>query len=268
MNPKVIVALLVTAIQIQGAHAQSSVGNFLTGGATVEVVEHDGAAQVVPKPERVVIHDFAVRIDAVTLDNSIAGRLHRDRLMRHGTDEDSTPDVLAKHVRSVFSKALAEQLEKDHVASASAASAAVAAAEGGGARLVVDGEFTAIDEGNKTKRKLIGFGSGASDIKTHVAVSSMVAGHSTVVLAIDLDSNSGRAPGKVATMGINSQAVGTAVGALGMTGTTVDADATRMAKLVAMQIESLINGPKAAASPAASPAAETGGAPQAGRSAG
>jgi len=173
MKPKVIVALLVTAIQIQGAHAQSSVGNFLTGGATVEVVEHDGAAQVVPKPERVVIHDFAVRIDAVTLDNSIAGRLHRDRLMRHGTDEDSTPDLLAKHVRSVFSKALAEQLEKDHVASASAASAAVAAAEGGGARLVVDGEFTAIDEGNKTKRKLIGFGSGASDIKTHVAVSSM-----------------------------------------------------------------------------------------------
>lgn len=250
MKTQLSVALLAAALQIQAAQAQSnsSVGNFLTGGATIERVEHDGAAPIAAN-ESVVIHDFTVHADLATIDNSLAGRLHRKREARHGKDDDSTSEVLAQHVRTVFAKALTDQLEKDHVTQV--VKGAAAASEGNGPQLVIDGEFTAIDEGNKTMRKLIGFGSGASDLKTHVTVSSITAGHSTVVLAFDLDSNSGAAPGKVATMGINSQIAGTAVGALGAMGTTVDADASRMAKLVAKQIESLTGVANAAASPPA-----------------
>ena len=40
-----------------------------------------------------------------------------------------------------------------------------------GSDLVVAGEFVAINEGDETKRIMIGFGRGASDIKTHVMVS-------------------------------------------------------------------------------------------------
>ncbi|WP_144150485.1 hypothetical protein [Paraburkholderia sp. BCC1885] len=70
MKTQLSVALLATALQIQSAQAQSnsSVGNFLTGGATIERVEHDGAAPIAAN-ESVVIHDFTVHTDLATIDN-------------------------------------------------------------------------------------------------------------------------------------------------------------------------------------------------------
>jgi hypothetical protein len=255
MKPKVIVALLVILTQIHVAHAQSSIGNFYTGSAKVETIEPGDGGQIVPKPDRVVIHDFAVRSDAVTLDQSIAGRLRRHRLLRHGNDEDSTPDVLAQHVQTAFCKALTDQLEKDHIAAARSANTG---AEGGGSNLVVDGELTGIDEGSKSLRVMIGLGSGASDLKTHVTVSSVTAGRSTVVLVFDLDSKSGKRPGALPGMATGSLAVGAAKKTVGDKKSTVDADTSRMAKLAAQQIERLIGNQ---AGPAGLPADTTGTAP-------
>jgi Domain of unknown function (DUF4410) len=261
MKLKIIVALLATVMQIQDVHAQSSVGNFFTGSAKVEAVEHGSAGQIVPRPDRIVIHDFAVRTDDIALDHSIAGRLRRNRLLRHGSDEDSTPEVLAQHVQGVFDKALIDQLEKDHI---TAARAANGGADGTQSSLVVDGEFIAIDEGSKTERVMIGFGTGASELKTHVTVSSVMAGRSTVVLAFDLDSKSGKRPGAFPGMATGSLAVGVATKAVGDKKSTVDADASRLAELVAKQIESLVGD----RSGLAVPAAEAAGTAPVGRAAG
>jgi hypothetical protein len=84
---------------------------------------------------------------------------------------------------------------------------------------------------------MIGFGRGASDIKTHVTVSSFTKGKKTVVLEFNLNSANGKKPGAVATMGAGSLAVGAAVGDVGDKKETVQADASRMAKAVAKQIE-------------------------------
>jgi hypothetical protein len=261
MKRKVVMALLAIVMRIQGAHAQSSVGNFFTGDAKVEAVEHGGEAQIVPKPERVVIHDFTVRTDDIALDHSVAGRLHRDRLWRHGTDEDSTPEVLAQHVQVAFYKALIDQLEKDHI---TAARAANGGAGGIGSSLVVDGEFTAIDEGSESKRVMIGFGSGASELKTHVTLSAVVAGRSAAVLTFDLDSKSGKSPGALPGMVAGSLVVGVATTTVGDKKATLDADASRLAELVAKQIESLMcDRPGLAA-----PAAETARTAPVGRAAG
>jgi hypothetical protein len=110
--------------------------------------------------------------------------------------------------------------------------------------LIVEGEFIAIDEGNKTKRVMIGFGRGASDIKTHVTVSSITKGKKTVVLEFSLNSASGEKPGAVATMGAGSVALSAAVGDVGDKKGTVQADASRMAKAVARQIEEFMNSQK------------------------
>ncbi|NYH16731.1 DUF4410 domain-containing protein [Paraburkholderia bryophila] len=246
MKPKLIVAMLVAVVQMQGAHAQSSVGNFWTGSAKVQSIEQDGKGRIVPKPDRVAIHDFTVRLDAVSLDRSIAGRLRRNRLLKHGKDADSTPEVLAQHVQAAFGKALTDQLENDHIAVATTGGAD---AEHRGTSLVVDGEFTAIDEGSKSVRVMIGLGSGASDLKAHVTVSSVTAGHSTVMLAFDLDSTSGKKPGAISSLGTGSLAVGAAEKAVGDRKSTVDADATHMAKLVAKQVESLMGEQPAPAGP-------------------
>src|SRR6266705_4424506 len=46
-----------------------------------------------------------------------------------------------------------------------------------------------------TQGNLSRFGRGASDIKTHVTVSSLIQGHPTVVLEFNLSSGSGKKPG-------------------------------------------------------------------------
>jgi hypothetical protein len=93
---------------------------------------------------------------------------------------------------------------------------------------LLPGEFVAINEGDETKRIMIGFGRGASDIKTHVTVSSVAQSHSTVVLEFNLSSESGKQPGALATVGVGDRQ------------STVEADACRMAKLVAKQLEAFM----------------------------
>lgn len=247
MKPKLIVALVVTVLQVPGAHAQSSVGNFITGGARVAAVERNDEARNLPKPDRVLIHDFAVRDGGITLDQSIAGRLRRKRLLLQGSDEDSTPEVLAQHVQMAFFRGLTGELAKAHVVPAKADGRVTGSTA---SNLVVEGVFTAIDEGNRSKRVMIGFGSGSSHVQTHVTVSSITAGRSTVLVSFELDSQGSKAPGALVPTGGGSLVVGTGVGAATDGGSTVAADASRMGKLAAKQIETLMRERHWLASPA------------------
>jgi hypothetical protein len=233
MMRKTCFVIFVVAMAAQSAIAQSSAGNIVTGEATIKIVRSYTGAESLAKPEKVVIQDFTP-VGQIIADESAAAQLHRRLSLLHGSDEDSTPEILTQQVQAGFSKTLIEELTKANIQSERVF-------EGGGAPtatvLLVEGEFIAIDEGNKTKRVMIGFGRGASDIKTHVTVSSFTEGKKTVVLEFNLNSASGRKPGAVATMGAGSVAVSTAVGDVGDKKGTVQADASRMSKAVAKQIE-------------------------------
>jgi hypothetical protein len=131
---------LVLCAVAMGAHAamaQSSAGNIVTGEAKVEIVNSYTGSPTLPKPEKVVIQDFAPVGDIIT-DKSAAARLHRRLSLRHGSDEDSTPDVLTQQVQAVFTKALIEELTKVNIR-------AERAADGGGTPkatvLIVEGEL-------------------------------------------------------------------------------------------------------------------------------
>ena len=158
-------------------------------------------------------------------------------MLRHGVDEDSSPEALAQQVQAAFTKALASELKKANIPAQK-----MPAAEGAisGSNLIVEGQFVTIHEGDETKRIMIGFGRGASDIKTHVTVSSLVQGHPTVVLEFNLSSESGKKPGAAATIGVGSLAVGAAAGGISDRKSTVEADASRMGKLVAKQLETFM----------------------------
>jgi hypothetical protein len=124
-----------------------------------------------------------------------------------------------------------------------------------GALLVVSGEVRAIDEGNKVKRVMIGLGRGGSEVQTHVVISSVVDGRSTVVLELNLKSVSGKKLGAVESVGGGSIALNAAEGDVGDRHSTVQADATRMAKGVAKQIEQFVAAQHPASSPAVTPVA-------------
>jgi len=187
----------------QLAVAQNASGNILTGNVKADVLQRYSGPGVLPKPDKVLIHDLAVPVRAITTDESIAARLHRRIMLRHGVDEDSSPEVLAQQVQAAFTKALAAELKKVNMQTANIPALKMPAAEGAmsGSNLIVEGQFVAIHEGDETKRIMIGFGRGASDIKTHVTVWSLIQGYPTVVLEFNLSSESGKKPGAAATMG-------------------------------------------------------------------
>jgi len=239
---KFSIALCVLTIAGRAGMAQTSSGNVLTGDVKADVLKHYNGPEALPKPERILICDFAVPAEGVKTDKSIAGQLHRRLMQQHGVDEDSSPEALAHRVQAAFEKSLAGELAKTNIQTVSfpAQSTTSAASAVKGSALVVSGEFVAINEGDETKRIMVGFGRGSSDIKTHVTVSSVAQGHSTVVLEFNLRSESGKKPGAVATMGVGSLAVGAAAGGIGDRKSTVEADASRMAKLVARQLEAFM----------------------------
>jgi hypothetical protein len=185
------------------------------------------------------------------VDDSLAARLHRRLMARFGKDDDSSPEILAQHVQAAFFDGLSAELKKANVPSdrATADRAVGGAKIAAPSELLVSGQFTAIDEGNKTKRELIGLGRGASDIKTHVTITSVTAGRSTVVLEFDMTSESNKKPGAAITSSA-SLGVGVAEKAVGDRKSTVEADAARMGKLVAKQVEGLVSEQKWVYAPA------------------
>lgn len=256
MIRKLFFALGVVTVAVQVAMAQTSSGNILTGDVKAEVVRRYSGSETLPRPARVLIHDFIVPIDGVTTDESIAGRLHRGMMLRHGVDEDSSPEALTRQVQEAFTKTLTEELKKVNmpVVASPAQRALMADRVPAGSELVIDGEFVAIHEGDETKRVMIGFGRGASDIKTHLTVSAIVQDHPVVILELNLSSESGKKPGAVATMGVGSLAVEAAAGGVGDRKSKVETDASRMATLVAKQLEVFMTDQKWISNPAGLPA--------------
>jgi hypothetical protein len=100
------VILFVAAFVGYAAKAQepvgktpNSTGNFFRGEAKVAGIN------------RYAGQDFAVPLGGITIDDSLAARLHR----RHGKDDDSTPVILGQHIQAAFSDALKSELKKLNV---------------------------------------------------------------------------------------------------------------------------------------------------------
>jgi len=222
---------MATVIAVAAAHAQDGATKLLAGDTKAEVVaSYQG--DPLPKPDKILICAFTVPPDVVTMDQSVAARLQRRRLQRRESDADSSTEALAKQVQAAFAKALVTDLQKTAMRVETAPDDATIPAHA----LMVHGEFTTINQGNKTKRIMIGFGRGASDVQAHVTVSLTTDAQPVVVSEFNLKSRSGKKPGAAATMGVGSVAVGAAAGGVGDRKASLEADASRMAKAVAKQI--------------------------------
>jgi hypothetical protein len=250
------IALFVAAASMLGqtAHADAaasavptSSGNFYTGDAKVVVVDRYAGSATLAKPGEVRVDDFKVLPGAISIDDSLAARLHRHHQLRKGQDVDSTPDILAQHVQAAFSEALVAELDKANIPVAKRAGVGVGVGDGDGdggdataPDLIVAGEFVAMDEGSETQRVMVGFGLGASDVKAHVTVSTMSQEGSVVLLAFDMTAESNKKPGAAITSS-TSLATGAAKKAFGDRKSKVENDAARMGTLAARQIEGVMS---------------------------
>jgi Domain of unknown function (DUF4410) len=207
------------------------------GPSKVEPLDtYRGAA--LPRPDLVIVSDFVAAPDAVTLDRGLGARLRSaisgsSAAARQSEDERKVAAAIAKTlVREIRTLGLAV-LQSNEVAAT------------GTNKLVVAGQILTINEGNRTRRTLIGLGAGRSTVAARADVYYAAGGaEPSLVESFKADAESGRKPGAAETMGVGAAAGTVAESAAVTVGTNVapalsgdvSGDGERMAKAIAKQM--------------------------------
>jgi hypothetical protein len=189
------------------------------------------------RPQAIVVSDFEFTQDVVLLDRGFAAQLQR-----------KMGNVSQPQLREQLAARVSQEIVRSMVAALN--EAALPAREGGEetvvlseSTLLVTGTVRSIDQGNRTRRNVIGFGAGKSEVAADVVVAHLSASGKKEVLTFAAQADSGRRPGAVATAPV-SAARGAAVAAASAAGgvaseklsADVEAGARRLGQAAAHRI--------------------------------
>lgn len=190
-------------------------------------------AGALEKPDRILVRNFAVTLSDVEMDRGLGPTIARDAQGEVGVPEQK--------IGRAASNALAEELVAKLREAGLPAERSTGRVALTPTTLVIAGKFLTLDEGNQTMRTLVGFGAGASEVRTRVQ--AWMDGQ--LVAEAETDAKSGKKPGAGVTLGAGA-AMGTAATAAGIaagtTGisevflTSVEADAKRTGREIADRI--------------------------------
>ncbi len=190
-----------------------------------------------PKPDRVLVYDFALKPDDVSLDGAIGKRLV------HLLDGESKTEEELK-VGKAVANALSEKLVMEIRDLGLPTERATGASPLSGNTLLIKGQFLSIDQGNRLRRLVIGLGVGGTEVKTLVQVYEATAVGQRLVEEFDTTAKSSRKPGMAGPMGVGA-AAGRAAASAALSGglgvatahrQSVEADAQRTAREVARRL--------------------------------
>jgi hypothetical protein len=131
----------------------------MAGCARVSTEHVQKSTDRLARPELILVHDYQVSRDEVQLDSAISSRVKR--AMKSTPEADAQLKV-EQEVSRALTTTLADEIQKLGIPAEPARMASPAA----GPTLSIEGQIVSIDEGNKAKRLVIGFGSGASEVRT------------------------------------------------------------------------------------------------------
>ena len=212
---------------------------LVTACARTSVQDVQVMASGLSRPSVVLVHPFAASGGAVTLSG---GLLSRAMEAVESTPEAQQREQVAQQVTQVLAQKLVKRIQ-DLGLPAKLASAAAPAM---GSTLSIEGQILSIDEGNPTRRMIIGLGAGSSEVRTLVQVYAATSGGRRLVEDFYTTVKSSRKPGMAETMGAGaaagrvaeSAAVSVGVTALTAHSQTVEGDAEAAAKAIAKQLSS------------------------------
>ncbi len=226
MSRTTILAACLLAISLAAGCAQTNVSER----------ESTSTSEVILKPSRVIVYDFASTPTAVPPDSAIAG-LYRQRTTPQTPDEIE----LGRRLGARISARLVEELNENGIAATAAATGPVP--HPGDA--VIRGEFVTIDKGSRTKRMLIGFGAGAARLETLVEGYVVTTGGLVPLGSAQIETTGGKMPGMLVPIGAGA-AVGNVATSAAVSGAGnvlqelgpegLDAAAKRTAKEIAKVI--------------------------------
>ncbi|MDO9709946.1 DUF4410 domain-containing protein [Paracraurococcus lichenis] len=165
-------------------------------------VERAYAGPRLPQPSRILVRDFAVAPDDVRLDSGFRGRVEQSLSAASPTDQRL---AAARAAASTLAEALTQALRA--TPDLPVERVPPGAPPMPGRTLLVDGRLLAVDEGNRTQRVLIGFGRGESRMAAEADLLWIEAGAAPrLIETLDSDTDSGRAPGLAAGLGVGAAA--------------------------------------------------------------
>jgi hypothetical protein len=165
--------------------------------ARVDPVQR-AATGPLPPPILVAVADFAITPAQVTLDTGVGPELMR---------QDESPSMLQRQAAEATQAALAEALVRRLASYGLPAERLPPGMAPPAGTLLVQGQIAAVNQGNRTRRVLIGFGSGRSSVEADTQLYYVTASLAPAFLAsFTGTANSGRMPGAAGTMGAGAVA--------------------------------------------------------------
>ena len=164
------------------------------------------------RPDRIVVYDFAITEDEVREGQGPVKKMVNE--VKGGSEEEREREIGRR-----VAKVLAEELVQGLHDLGFSVERVPRGTPIGAHELLIDGEFLDVDEGNRLRRLVIGFGIGASRVATEVDVYHGAGRRK--LLDFRTHSDSGMMPGAAATMGAGAAVeggvtVGMAAGAAAM----------------------------------------------------
>jgi Domain of unknown function (DUF4410) len=226
-----------------GAGATAFAALALLAGCTQGSSQIEAGDAMLPRPQVVVVQDFAVAPGEVRLDPGLSATV-RETL---GGNAGAPRTVQELQVGRQTADALADKLVVEIRDLGFQAQRGTGLPPGVADGLLVTGQFVSIDEGDRAERVAVGLGAGRSDVRVRTQVFAVGPQGRTLADEIEVDAKSGLTPGMAETMGAGALAGHFLVSAVASTGlhvvsesvgTSVVADADRAAKGIAKQLAS------------------------------
>ncbi len=152
------------------------------------------------RPNTIVVYPFSVDPSDVTLNQSIIQRAYRNV---SGENQDAAETKVARDTAENVCLEIIDALQHKGWNASCLERGTPAVGEN---ILVVDGEFTDINEGNRLRRLVIGFGAGASSLDANVSLYQRSGAEYQKLLDFTTHADSGKMPGAAVTGGAGAAA--------------------------------------------------------------
>jgi len=180
---------------------------LLPGGcSTAKVTASSGAgAATTPRPDIVYVTDFELSAAGVTAEPGPLGAHPRLGILPNGAlpngplagiHQRNDPQTEARHVVDLMAKTLVEDLDKAGLRAERLPAGMPLPAAG----WLVRGAFLQVDEGNRLRRAVVGFGAGATELQVATAVDDLAKGTPAAFYELDIDAQSRSLPGAAVTL--------------------------------------------------------------------
>lgn len=179
-----------------------------------------------PKPDQLVVFNFATSPDEVKLEHGIVADVRELVSSTPRTEQE-------KQIGNSVANALAAKLVADLRDKGLPAVRAMDVMEAGVTPLQVKGQILSIDEGNRTRRVIIGLGLGRSTVEARIQLYEAIRGRAELLESMTAETRSGRKPGMAEMMG-----VGAVAGHL-VTSTVLSAAASGASEVLSANVDAL-----------------------------